>query len=513
MVFVAKLLSHGLGFTSEAIHALRDRQSSRQPASSAIPDADATADPRALSVPTDPETNTSFSRQPTRVDDEANQHDEWATNQTDEASYSLNQDEAAWELDDMAERMRSPAPEGPTYDGTAESEDVKINRREAMVRKLIVMAGPPPERVQPLPCPVIIPQTRPRNKDRGFVHAYAPVLADCGISQGVFLEFLDDLKAANKASAWIEVTFLAGAIVGCVPFMSAQIVSAVVQVIAGTARELQGRQRANTFLGRVNQEIFMPRGLYAMVMAFKDELPRDQQDFVGRLSSSLGKKLFASEKVDINQTAAKYMSADPNQSKFRKGLDSIRLTSGTTRGDIELPQAAELVYPDLDWAASQVPDGSEPAGIRDKLQGASTWTQRYFDNRSHAFYEAEHPGSALVVPASQRAPLKSRFNDPNHPANSGSLISVVTGGLIPMPGIDRLVAETQAYILRGGSPRDPQSDGKLAERTATRMIKKKLQKEVLYLIIVKLPTEEELQQSVSDLDQMMEQVGATMAAS
>jgi hypothetical protein len=39
-----------------------------------------------------------------------------------------------------------------------------------------------------LPCPVIIPQRRPRDKKRGFVRAYAPVLESCGIDQKTFLD-------------------------------------------------------------------------------------------------------------------------------------------------------------------------------------------------------------------------------------------------------------------------------------------------------------------------------------
>lgn len=50
----------------------------------------------------------------------------------------------------------------------------------------------------PEPGPVIIPQRRPGNKDRGFVRAYASVLADCDISQVVFLNFLEGSFQASK---------------------------------------------------------------------------------------------------------------------------------------------------------------------------------------------------------------------------------------------------------------------------------------------------------------------------
>lgn len=54
---------------------------------------------------------------------------------------------------------------------------------------------------------------------------------------------------------------------------AAQITSVIVQTVAGAAREIQSWHSANTFLDWVNQDIFMPRGLYAMAMAFKDDVP------------------------------------------------------------------------------------------------------------------------------------------------------------------------------------------------------------------------------------------------
>lgn len=118
-------------------------------------------------------------------------------------------DEAAWELDDMAERVAPPSyAESETVlaaPATAdnESEESKVKKEEQMIRNLLSMAGPPPNPVQRIPCPVIIPQRRPRNKDRGFVKAYAPVLDDCGVSQEVFLKFLKDWLAASQvSSAW-----------------------------------------------------------------------------------------------------------------------------------------------------------------------------------------------------------------------------------------------------------------------------------------------------------------------
>jgi hypothetical protein len=56
-----------------------------------------------------------------------------------------------------------------------------------------------------LPCPVIIPQRRPKDKERGFIRAYAPALLECGIDEATFLNFIDSLNQATKVSPSFEV--------------------------------------------------------------------------------------------------------------------------------------------------------------------------------------------------------------------------------------------------------------------------------------------------------------------
>lgn len=181
--------------------------------------------------------------------------------------------------------------------------------------------------------------------------------------------------------------------VGSVPELATQIVSTVVQVVAGTARELQSRSRRNTFLDRVNQELFMPRGLYAMVMAFKDEVPGQQpRGPLSKLANATGKALFPAERLDVNQTVAKYSNPDADMSKMKKGMQSIRLVSGKTHGEIELPEAAALVFPDLDRAADsdlrEQGKGKEVVNesTKEKWKGAGKWVQDYLDQKAQASY-------------------------------------------------------------------------------------------------------------------------------
>lgn len=178
---------------------------------------------------------------------------------------------------------------------------------------------------------------------------------------------------------------------GFIPEVATQVASAVVQVVAGTAKELQSRHRRNTFLDRVNQELFMPRGLYAMVMAFKDVVPGQQpRGPLSRLAGTVGKSLFSSERLDINQTVAKYSDPDPDMSRLKKGLRDIRVASGKTYTEVELPEAAALIYPDLDRVVESDLQGKgkgpESQSIKEKFKGAGAWVQDYVDRKAQATY-------------------------------------------------------------------------------------------------------------------------------
>jgi hypothetical protein len=190
------------------------------------------------------------------------------------------------------------------------------------------------------------------------------------------------------------VVYVASNIAGVVPNMAVQVTTTVISVIAGTARELQVRHRGNTFLDRINQDLLEPRGLYAMVMAFKDDVPIGKQSGpLSSLSNKIGQTFFSTEKeqLDIYQTAEKYRNPSPEMSTISKGLNSMRLTSGTTQGQLALPESAPLIYPHLDKAVDQVlaeqGDGNgKQTGLKEKFSSAGQWVNEYLDGRASAFY-------------------------------------------------------------------------------------------------------------------------------
>jgi hypothetical protein len=98
-----------------------------------------------------------------------------------------------------------------------------------------------------LPCPVIIPQRRPRDKKRGFVRAYAPVLENCGIDQKTFLDFLETFHASTQEDKWLRVVnvgAMAGGSVGMfVPNPFTMPIQTAIMVGVGVSMEVQRRKR------------------------------------------------------------------------------------------------------------------------------------------------------------------------------------------------------------------------------------------------------------------------------
>lgn len=182
---------------------------------------------------------------------------------------------------------------------------------------------------------------------------------------------------------------MAANVIGFVPELAAQIVSPIVATAAGTARELQSRSRRNTFLDKFNEDVLMPRGLFGMIMSFKESIPDEQKGALEKLSGTIGQTIFTSKKLNIDEVAAKYSNPDPNLSKTKQKMSNIRLASGRIDGDVELPEAAELIYPDLDQFAKQAindQDGEKEVSMGEKFKNASSWVHDYLDRRGQVFH-------------------------------------------------------------------------------------------------------------------------------
>lgn len=207
---LVKLVGSGIGLASEALAARKEnKQRARSPGPSAPSESSAVGGDHGNRPPP-----TYDSLDPSSTNyglvEVANQHEARqlidqgkavpadTSHETDEDdSEGVDDDEAYWELDEAADA------DPPAYSERGEIDDAKPESGEAkpdvhkLLQKFLTSHPAPTHATGRLPCPVIIPQRRPRTKSRGFVRAYAPVLADCGIDQDTFLEFL---KTFHKAS-------------------------------------------------------------------------------------------------------------------------------------------------------------------------------------------------------------------------------------------------------------------------------------------------------------------------
>ena len=144
--------------------------------------------------------------------------------------------ERQWELDDTQTELLSnpqgePSPSQPAKD---DADLATIFIREH---------GSTPITGQQLEMPVILAQRRPKNRSRGFVRGYAPMLEDVGIDEATWLDFLDKFDAATMASPWIQVLNFAeigGFFVGFAPSIA---ISAATYLTIEITKDMHSRQK------------------------------------------------------------------------------------------------------------------------------------------------------------------------------------------------------------------------------------------------------------------------------
>lgn len=114
----------------------------------------------------------------------------------------------------------------------------------------------------------------------------------------------------------------------------------------------------------MNEKLFKPRGLYALVMGFDPEATQ---------TVSFGQ-------IDLTtQRIAKYDLQGVQQSKWKQFGMSMRQSSGTTHGEMEMPECAPLIFPSVDAAAGDKEK-------LNKMKRTGKWLENYFDKQGQARY-------------------------------------------------------------------------------------------------------------------------------
>ena len=114
------------------------------------------------------------------------------------------------------------------------------------------------------------------------------------------------------------------------------------------------------------------------------------------------------ESVDLSPTLLR--SLNPSNSAIKRQFDSMRGSSGKTYGELEMPEAAPLVFPELDAiAVRSEADGKKKSSLKEK--GAFIAT--YMDKRAQASYVSLTLSLAL---------LAYHLNQPTHTSFPKTLI-------------------------------------------------------------------------------------------
>ncbi|OIW27864.1 hypothetical protein CONLIGDRAFT_453291 [Coniochaeta ligniaria NRRL 30616] len=306
-----------------------------------------------------------------------------------------------------------------------------------------------------LPNPIVIPQRRPKDRTRGFVRAYAPDLLRCGIDQATFLRFIDGLNASVAASGAVQAINLAGSAAGAVPasvFIGAPIIGLAVQVAAGVYTEVSARKGQNAFLTKMNDELFRPRGLYCLVMSY---------DINSR--SNLTRP---GESPDHSEIIHRGMSS-ASTSKAIRGNDG-------SLGAANFPATAQLVYPD--------PNDPPVHGFDDTSS----------DDESH-----HQPGSSggnkfsnMLASLAEKKDLKTQVKFQKK--NPTSLINPLMDPKAELSEKDlRKQHKREAKQERRDDKRERKAERRERKGKAAKV--RKIKEGVLYLMIVNMPSNQDMQ--------------------
>ncbi|KAK4696974.1 hypothetical protein P7C71_g1035, partial [Lecanoromycetidae sp. Uapishka_2] len=504
---IVKLIVTPIGLTSEAIHHHRDKKkrSGSQPDVQAAATTPTTAENlgQDAASPSEDQAGEIYvnvqstqaeeliaSGQAVPADNETATHELIHEDAEDDG---IERDEADWALDDAASEREGDAP--PPY--TARPAGGSNSKKTTSYK---------------LPFPVILPQRRPGTKARGFIRAYAPVLQDSSIDQDTFLNFLKDFHKAAQASPVFEVIMIASAIAGLYPDMLVGLGTQAVLIAAAVGQEIQERWRTNKFLDQANKDLFIPQGLFALIVTYKPgdseqaEISTEKIDLGASAMAKYGDTLITSEK--ISSAEEEEQGKPKKMDEIREKMKRLRIASGETH-EAEIPvTCAPLTFPALDVVvAASTAKGGNSEGLADSIKARSKSTSKfvndYFDRRAQATYAFNNPNSALTSQMAPAAPqFQSRFADPNNATNT-HLFSLITGGKYKAQPL----GARRRYERAQRKAEEKRRQG-IRAKSSNRM----LQEGVLYLMIVNMPTEQELEKARKGIQEAKERKAAAKKA-
>jgi hypothetical protein len=298
-------------------------------------------------------------------------------------------DEEDWELDEASGHISNAGL--PSYE---ESETMQINETVDDLVRNVIGTLPPPVNVsdskggdrktapakKPLPCPIIIPQRRPDNNAHGFVRAYPPLLEPCGIDQTAFMTFLVNFHKSLQSSPVFSAVQVAASIVAenITPQAIAMMATVAAATGFGMGPEAPVGHDVNNFLTRMNETVFQPAGLLAIIAKYK---PDEEMQDTGR--SVALTSLIRGDHVNFSAAdSTKPLYNRPEDAKqagdISERMRSVRLDGAHDRNPRPSPVAAPLVFPAVDRMLTTGVTGV----VSNSLFSVGNVVSNYIDRRS-----------------------------------------------------------------------------------------------------------------------------------
>jgi hypothetical protein len=211
-------IAAGIGLASESIHHHKQKKAAKQK----LGETHKADDPPAYD-------ESSGAKKETR---------EHAEHETSDDHANEEGDEEQWDLDDAQDKLIA--------DGSVKVQPrpkVSIHPRETTQHFVDRHPAPSSLPENHLPLPVILPQRRPKDRSRGFIRAYAPDLAVCGIDQPTFIDFIETFNEASQASPSMNAINLAGFAFMALPFGISQAATLALALTVTVAKNMQSRSR------------------------------------------------------------------------------------------------------------------------------------------------------------------------------------------------------------------------------------------------------------------------------
>ncbi|KAI8712346.1 hypothetical protein NCS52_01332400 [Fusarium sp. LHS14.1] len=366
------------------------------------------------------------------------------TQQQDEVPIAEQLNEAIWELDAVGqEAEREERPPSPKELDVSiepreppETEESKVRNRLQKpkpeepkepkepkdVANAFLQGHPFESQADPntkLALPVILPQRRPKDRGRGFVRAYAPVLEDVGINQETFLDLVDSFNKSLEPNPHLYAINLTGLASMAAPEPFTMLIGASIDILSFMTVEAHSRFKSNKFLDHVNAEFFAPRGLVCLIVTWSPHTNNDELVSAVALDGRPVESPPLTQQVKdiVMQKSSGKQSLEKFKHQFQDNMKPFK-------GTVSWPEPAPLTFPSLD----EISKGKESeAKNKNKLDKAEQWLDEYMDRRGQAKWIRKNPDHSVATML-PKPEFRSRYSDPNHPASSGDIVALLTGG-------------------------------------------------------------------------------------